>query len=123
VFIGYGIDGYEGALATIAGSAIALFTNAYFTFQAFRYDASKHPDKAIASLYRGELGKITLVMVLTALSFKFLELQQPLLLLLAMSVMLLTQSLTSVLLVKPLDEKILHALQDKTQIEQLEKFD
>lgn len=117
VVVGYGIDGREAVLAIVLGSGIAVFSNAYFTFQAFRFDASKQPMKAMTSLYRGEAGKIILVIVLTALSFKYLELQQPLLLILAMFVLMVTQSLASVLLVQSIDKQIIDGLKDKNLIE------
>lgn len=94
---GFGIDGYDGALATVLGCGIAIFPNAYFTLQAFRYKASEDPVRALGALYRGEAGKIILVMVLCALTFRFYELHNPLLLFTALIVMLVTQSIASVL--------------------------
>ena len=89
--LGFGIDGRDGALAAVLGSGIAILPNAYFTFQAFRHNASEDPPRAQSALYRGEVGKIALVMVLCALLFRFYELHNPLLLFIALSVMLMTQ--------------------------------
>lgn len=94
--LGFGIDGCDGALATVLGSGIAILPNAYFTFQAFRYKASEDPVRALAAFYRGESGKIILVMVLSALTFRFFELHNPLLLFTALFVMLMTQTAASV---------------------------
>lgn len=94
---GFGINGYNGALETLLGCGIAIFPNAYFTLQAFRYKASEDPVRALGALYRGEAGKIILVMVLCALTFRFYELHNPLLLFTALIVMLVTQTIASVL--------------------------
>lgn len=103
--VGFGIDGREGVLAIVIGSGVAILPNAYFTFQCFRFDASKDPMKAISALFRGEVGKIILVIVFTALSFKYLDVQNPLLLFSALFVMLLTQSFASVALVQSMDQR------------------
>lgn len=100
--VGFGIDGREGVLATALGSIIAILPNAYFCLQAFRYKASEDPVRALGALYRGEAGKFILVMVLCALSFRFFELHNPLLLFIALFVMLLTQTLASVALLPTL---------------------
>lgn len=92
---GFGMDGRDGALAVALGCGVAILPNAYFTIQAFRYKASEQPVKALNAIYRGETGKIVLVMVFCALVFRFVELQNPLLLFVALIVMLMTQILIS----------------------------
>ena len=107
---GFGIDGYDGALATVLGCGIAILPNAYFTLQAFRYKASEDPARALGALYRGESGKFILVMVLCALTFRFYELHNPLFLFTALIVMLVTQTIASVLVLptlkKPADSTL-----------------
>jgi len=109
---GFGLDGYDGALATALGCGIAIFPNAYFTLQAFRYKASEDPVRALAAFYRGETGKIILVMVLCALTFKFLVLHNPLLLFTALFVMLVTQTVASVLVVPALKKPDVNTLKN-----------
>ena len=96
VALGFGIGNSNGALSATLGCAIAILPNAYFTLQAFRYKASEDPVRALGALYRGEAGKIILVMVFCALSFRFFELNYPLLLFVSLIVMLVTQTLASV---------------------------
>ena len=103
--LGFGIDGRDGALATVLGCGIAILPNAYFTLQAFRYKASEDPVRALGALYRGEGGKFILVMVLCALTFRFIELHNPLLLFTALFVILLTQAIASVIVLPSLKNK------------------
>lgn len=102
---GYGIDGRDGALSTVLGCVIAILPNAYFTLQVFRFKASEDPVRALGALYRGEGGKFILVMVLCALTFRFLELHNPLLLFTALFVMLVTQTIASVLVLPSLKKE------------------
>lgn len=112
---GFGIDGRDGVLATGLGSLIAILPNAYFCLQAFRYKASEDPVRALGALYRGEAGKFVLVMVLCALTFRFYELHNPLLLFIALLVILVTQTVASVML--------LPSLNGSQEITQLKKLD
>ena len=101
---GFGIGGRDGALATVLGCGVAIVPNAYFTLQVFRYKADEDPGRALGALYRGEGGKIILVMVLCALSFRFYEPHNPLLLFTALFVMLVTQTIAGAFLL-PTPEK------------------
>ena len=100
--VGLGIDGRVGALSVLLGCAIAILPNAYFTLQAFRYKADEDPVRTLGAIYRGEAGKIILVMVLCALTFRFIEQHNPLLLFTALIVMLVTQAIASVFVVPTL---------------------
>lgn len=88
---GLGIDGRNGAIAALIGCGIAILPNTYFTVQAFRYKASDNPVKTLSAFYRGGVGKIALVVVLSALAFKFIEFSNPALLFVAMIIMLMIQ--------------------------------
>ena len=92
---GFGIRNTEGLLAAATGSLIVMLPNAYFCFQAFRYKASEDPVRALGASYRGEAGKLVLVMVFSALSFRFLDIREPLILFLAMAMMLVVQTLAA----------------------------
>ena len=92
---GFGMEGREGAFAVAIGCGISILPNAYFTLQAFRYKASEQPFRALGAIYRGETGKIVLVMVLCALAFRFYEFNEPMLLFMALIVMHVTQILIS----------------------------
>lgn len=86
-----------GARSSVLGSIIALVPNAYFTLQAFRYKANEEPVKAFAAIYRGQAGRYLLVAVLSALTFNFIEIHSPLLLMTSLVVMLLMQPLLGLL--------------------------
>lgn len=88
---GLGIDGLNGAVAALTGCGIAVLPNTYFTIQAFRYKASEDPVKALSAFYRGGVGKIALVVVLSALAFQFIEFSNPVLPFVAMIIMLMIQ--------------------------------
>ncbi|MEQ9568294.1 MAG: ATP synthase subunit I [Pseudomonadales bacterium] len=88
---GLGIDGLNGAVAALTGCCIAVLPNTYFTVQAFRYKASDDPVKALSAIYRGGMGKIALVVVLSALAFRFIEFSNPVLPFVAMIIMLMIQ--------------------------------
>jgi|GEM_PF-5164069 len=88
---GLGIDGRNGATAALIGCGIIILPNTYFTVQAFRYKASDNPVRALSAFYRGGVGKIALVVVLSALAFSFIEFSNPALLFVAMIIMLIIQ--------------------------------
>jgi ATP synthase protein I len=91
LFVGFGIDGLNGAIATLTGCGIVILPNTYFTVQAFRYKASECPAKALSAFYRGGVGKIVLLVVLSSLAFRFIEFSNPALPFVAMIIMLMIQ--------------------------------
>jgi len=96
--LGYGIDGTNAARSMALGSFIILLSQAYFTFQAFRFRASRSPLVVLGAIYRGGAGKYMIVMVLCALTFRFVEPIKPLLIFVAMFVMVITQCAASMFL-------------------------
>ena len=96
ILTGMASGGVDAAMALMLGSVIAILPNAYFCLQAFRPPAPEDPVQALGKIYRGETGKIVLVMVFCALTFRFVELREPLLLFVALVVMLIVQPIAAV---------------------------
>lgn len=111
LLIGVGIDGRDGALAVVVGSLVAIIPNAYFALQSFRHKADVDPVKAFAAMYRGETGKLVLVMVLCALSFRYIDFHNPLLFFVALFVMLIVQAIASAIVISANDAETIAKLQ------------
>ena len=60
----------------------------------------------LGALYRGEAGKFVLVAVLSALTFKFVEVSSPLILFISLIVMLVTQPLISLFALPGLRDRV-----------------
>lgn len=65
--------GKSAAIAALAGGWIATTGNLYFAFQAFRYAGARASHDMVRAFYRGEAGKMVIVMLLFLLAFRQLE--------------------------------------------------
>lgn len=66
--------GTEAVRATLLGCATFLVSNTYFSLQALR---QSEPEKMLSAIFKGEVGKVLLVLALSAVIFKFLTLSAP----------------------------------------------
>ena len=115
VIAGLGFGGVSGAKSSALGCLIAIVPNAYFTLQAFRYNAAGSPVKALGAIYRGEAGKFVLVAVLSALTFKFLEVHSTLLLFVSLIVTTITHPIASALVIPTYQESKIRKETEKDQ--------
>ena len=73
VFFGF-VAGYSGLL----GGLIALLTNLYLAYKAFRYFGARSVRAVVQSFWAGEMGKLILTAVLFALVFVGVQPLEPL---------------------------------------------
>ena len=65
----WGAVGKEAGLATAAGGSIAAIANGYFALRAFQYSGARASPLILKSMYRGEAGKLIIVIVLMIATF------------------------------------------------------
>lgn len=63
--------GKSAAVVALAGGWIATTGNLYFAYQAFRYAGARASRDMMRAFYRGEAGKMVIVMLLFLLAFQF----------------------------------------------------
>ena len=113
ILLGYGVGGVDAAMSLACGSAIMLLSQAYFTLQAFRHRATRNPLIALGAIYRGGVGKYVIVMVLCALTFRYVGSVEPVLLIVAITVMVITQCAASIVLQHKYEDAEQLAVSDK----------
>ena len=64
----------EKGISLFVGGAICVMGQAYFAMRVFQYAGARAADRVLNSFYAGEAGKFVLVIVMFALSFKFITL-------------------------------------------------
>lgn len=65
--------GKSAALAALTGGWIATTGNLYFAYQAFRFAGARASRDMVRAFYRGEAGKMVIVMLLFLLAFRLLD--------------------------------------------------
>ena len=76
------LSGTATAISAVAGGLASALPNSYFAHHAFRYRGARNADRVLRSFMRGEFGKITLTLMMFALSFTLItNLQAPALIL------------------------------------------
>jgi ATP synthase protein I len=67
--IAYLLAGKNAALSALAGAGIAVVSQAYFVFRAFRHAGATSAQQIVKNFYRGEAGKFVLTALLFAAVF------------------------------------------------------